>query len=532
LAYETSNNLLQRIIRYLGDSVKFSENSFISEEKIIEDLKLSKRDIRENLQQGLNLGLIKMKEVIYCEHCGEDIREVKPSEKVVGKEETCEYCGSVFIVTEDHIRRYYRLTFKGEELFNKKLNQEQSFPWMPKLKMLPYYIDKKCEELGGEVLKDYFIIILLHFLRDLIPFVEGLKKFGAEPKKCYLICKPYPYAYKDWISSFLRDEGYNIIIVDDFDKMEAAITLTLEEIEQKIKKENGHFIIVEDGGYITPILHKKFKDIIPYCKGTVEQTTKGIRRDKEVKDLQVPILNVAECKFKKDYEPRFVARAVVQNLQNMLPDKHFDGNYALVIGYGAIGSKIVESLHNNLNMRVYVADKDKSQQLKAKGDKNVAEVLEPADVKNHTKEHMLVIGATGERSIDKEEINSLKHGTILASASSDRGEINVEELELLAGKENKRDLISRDGQKIGTLYKLERLNNNEITLLADGYPINFYYSESVPNESFDPILTTLFLSVLEVATKKISPGISSEVVDELVERERIIDKTIQTYFSH
>jgi len=216
----------------------------------------------------------------------------------------------------------------------------------------------------------------------------------------------------------------------------------------------------------------------------------------------------------------------------MLPDKHFDGNHALVIGYGAIGSKIVESLHNSLNMRVYVAEKDKYKQLEAKRDKNVVKVLEPADVKNRIKECILVIGATGERSIDEEEINSLEHGTILASASSDRDEINVEELELLAGKENKRDIVSRDGQKIGTLYKLERLNNKEIILLADGYPINFYSSESVPNESFDPILTTLFLSVLEVATKKISPGINSKVVDKLVKRERIINKTLQTYFSH
>jgi S-adenosylhomocysteine hydrolase len=179
-------------------------------------------------------------------------------------------------------------------------------------------------------------------------------------------------------------------------------------------------------------------------------------------------------------------------------------------------------------MRIYVAEKDPNALLDAQRDSNVAKVFKSEDIKHYIGECMLIIGVTGTQSIGKTEISSLRNGAILASASSDRDEIDVEELELLAGG-NKKDVLSRDGQKIGTLYTLERLDSRQILLLADGYPVNFYYSESVPNESFDPILTILFRSVLELARREIPPGINLEIVNNLVSDEKIVDETLRFY---
>jgi S-adenosylhomocysteine hydrolase len=524
LDYEKISAQLQSLIKYLG-----AKDFPIDELKIIEDLRLPKEEIKANLSEGVKLGLINVnKIVVTCEECGEDLREIKIVEEVLGKGEKCEYCGEIFTVTEDNILRYYSLTYKGIDAYDKL--SKRGHPFIPKFKLFPYFIDKWYDRFGGEVLKNYFIIILLHFLRDLIPFVEALERFGAKADKCYLICKPYPYAYRDQISLYLKNKGCNVKIAESFDEMPILISAVLEEIRQRIRKEK--LIIIEDGGYVVPILHTKYKKLLPFCKGAVEQTTKGIKNDKKIKRKRFAILNVAECDFKKEYEPKFIASAVVQNIRNMLPDRNFAGQYALVVGGGGtVGFQVSIQLSDSLRMKVYVAERNPRALLRAQDESKIARAFKSQDMKNYIGECMLIIGATGTQSIGKAEISLLKHGAILVSVSSDRDEIDVKELERLAGdKKNIEEVFSRDGQKIGTQFTLERLDSRQILLLADGYPVNFYYSESVPNESFDPILTILFLSVLKLAIEpKIRPGIHLKIVNKLVSDEKIVEETLRFY---
>lgn len=66
--------------------------------------------------------------------------------------------------------------------------------------------------------------------------------------------------------------------------------------------------------------------------------------------------------------------------------------------------------------------------------------------------------------------------------------------------------------KEGVEYEL--VNGNKIVALADGYPINFYSSESVPLEVIDIVLTELFLSATKLAQNKYEPGIKKCPIDE------------------
>jgi len=521
----TSDNLL-RLIKYLGDQLTPIDNR-----KLKDDLKMSEEELKAYLTEAKNKGLIKEKAVITCENCEEEIKEIKKVNKYVGKNMRCDNCDKEFTVTKDNILFYYSLTFKGQDFYNNKLPHIK--PLIPRLNLLQYYVNKKMKEIKRPIFKDYFIVILLHFLRDLIPFLEALKSFGAEPNNCYLICKPYPYAYKEQIVTYLKSLGYNVKVADSFDEMSGIISSVLNKIKDRIeksKRKGKSFIVVEDGGYIVPILHEKFKELLPYCKGAVEQTTKGIKRDEEIKGVKIPILDVARCDFKGKYEPYFIAEAVVRNIRNMLPDRNFMGQNALVIGYGTIGRKIVSSLRNTLGMKVYVSDKDPKALLEAATDPNVSRAYSLGRIGEIIGDCMLIIGTTGETSIGRREISFLSHGSILVSSSSDQVEIDVEELENL--KITKEDIFStQTTQKVGTLYTL-RPDSKQITLLADGYPINFYYSESVPNESFDPVLTLLFLTTLELATRQEIPNkINTESVNDFVHREKLIENTLTFYRS-
>jgi S-adenosylhomocysteine hydrolase len=118
----------------------------------------------------------------------------------------------------------------------------------------------------------------------------------------------------------------------------------------------------------------------------------------------------------------------------------------------------------------------------------------------------------------------------LASASSDRDEIDVQELEDLARNDpaNIED-VRWHGLKIGTRYNLVQVGMGEgrrVLLLADGYPINFYSANSVPNESIDPILALLLLCGLHVASqgRRLGTGIRVRPVDTLVQKEALIEE--------
>jgi adenosylhomocysteinase len=406
----------------------------------------------------------------------------------------------------------------------------------PSFKLLGYLSERKLSKLHLGNLKPFsncYFIIVLHFLRDLIPFLEALIKFGADPSKCYFICKPYPYAYKNLIKAELRKKGCSVYISSSPEEIIENVRLVLQILKKSLKTQNSYFIVVEDGGYVVPILHSEFSELLQFCMGAVEQTTKGIRRDKKVKAKKIPILNVAECRFKKEYEPPFVAEAIVRNIRNMLPDKNFAGEYACVVGFGSIGSKVVEALNKSLGMKVYVVEWNPAVLLRASTSSYVAKADSfPNELIPNSS---LVIGATGginNYGLGKYEISLLRHNSIIASASSDRDEIDVQELEWLAGDkpENRRNIFSKDGQKIGTEYTFERVDSRVVLLLADGYPINFYSSESIPNESFDPILTILFFSALKLMTgPKISPGIKTKVVDNIVKEEEIEKEVLRIY---
>jgi len=72
--------------------------------------------------------------------------------------------------------------------------------------------------------------------------------------------------------------------------------------------------------------------------------------------------------------------------------------------------------------------------------------------------------------------------------------------------------------KIGTKYKI-RNTGREVNLIADGYPINFWATESISNEVSDLIMSLMFVCTVDVATNRSLPsGINQDIVNELAER--------------
>jgi len=409
-------------------------------------------------------------------------------------------------ILKDAASEFKKEVFRGKKVKKREIEKEKpaeerqlALSFMNTHESMPVlsYLTKKIQ---GEPFKRKILFILLHFLRDFIPFIESCKTAGALPSDTFVFFKDYQYPNKEKIKAYLEKQKYKVSPVKEID----------HALRELVPETDKGIIVIEDGGIIVPKLNRDFEDLVTAMIGAVEQTTKGIRNDQKIGELSFPVISIPGSKLKDTFEPPHVARATVNSIQRLLPDKNFSGKRALVIGYGNIGEQIALQLRDNLKMRVSVYDIDDTKLIKANQSGLATEESRRAAVKGKS----LIIGATGEQIIGRGELLAMEHNVHLASASSEQWEFCISELDALSSE--KTDL-SHNGERIGTRYRI-RNTEKQVNLVADGYPINFWKTESLPNEVSDLIMSLIFVSAIEIATNTwLTSGINEKQVDKLTE---------------
>jgi len=366
------------------------------------------------------------------------------------------------------------------------------------------------------------ILMVLHFLSDLLPFVRALHAMGAVYQDMILIAKPYPYPKRDYVSHELQRLGVRVYRATKDRPVSTLAYDLLCELKHLKSFAQKKMIIIKDGGYFTPLLHQReFSTLRRNYVGTVEQTTKGIRADEKIKNPRSPILSVAKCAFKSNYEAPEIGRVTVQNIARFVPNIKLSGSHAVVFGFGDIGAQVAYHLNKSFNMAVSIVDKTSDKILHARHRRDCVAEAESSFSQLAFKDRaVLVVGTTGEQSISETIVRQLPNECVIVSTSSDRVEIDVAALERLAEgriheiEEGKQIFSIRVGGKTKVL-----------TLLAEAFPINFYGSESLPNASIDPVMTLLLLCAEELARGAVhKPGIQDDTVNEIVANRQLIKK--------
>jgi S-adenosylhomocysteine hydrolase len=374
----------------------------------------------------------------------------------------------------------------------------------------------------------YILLVVLHFLSDLIPFVNALHKLGCRYEDMYLIAKPYPYARRDEVNHHLSYMGINTIRASKSDPIEECATHILDDLVIRFGQESGRkILVIEDGGYFAPLLHHtKYSDLLHRCIGVVEQTQKGINNDENIANIDIPILSVAQSDFKKTYESSEIGRVTVQNIGRFTPNTKLSGEHAILFGFGSVGQEVAFHLTNTFNMTVSVVDSNEFPILRARHRKSiVAEAQQDFNSLRFKDMALLVVGSTGggKPSITKSVLRQLRDGAVIVSTSSDREEIDIKALEKLA--EGRKVEIAMGKEKYTIVD--ENGNTKNIFLLAEGYPINFYASESLPNDSIDPVMTLLLLCAVELAISdrsnaSLAKGVLKKEVNEITEKRDLV----------
>jgi adenosylhomocysteinase len=329
-----------------------------------------------------------------------------------------------------------------------------------------------------------------------------------------LIIKPYPYGQRSGVHSYLylKYPGIRLEYLEDLPPSDALLTEVVDYCRHN--STSGKFIVIEDGGYIIPFLHEKYSGDDSPCIGGVEQTTKGLRKDEQLKSFRFSILNVAKSKFKDEYESPLVGHAIVYNILRLLSQESFFGKKALVVGFGAIGRAVADALTKSMGMIVRIYDKELDRIAAARVRGYEASV----SASDFVRDAKIIIGTTGYTSIGKDILEVMDNGAILVSASSDQIEIDLEHLRIMCHSPNYRE-------GLGTYYdRTVGAGSDRYLLLGDGFPINFFVGSGIPDKAIDPILAQLFIGAVHLATeyKHLKPGVLNEM-DDLIVRYKLLE---------
>jgi S-adenosylhomocysteine hydrolase len=328
-------------------------------------------------------------------------------------------------------------------------------------------------------------ILIPHLLRDSVPYIQTLTAAGLQPDRTFII--GIPYSAKQEVAGALWQRGFrNIDLPTDY-----PFTDTVRQVLARALKlchEAGQrLLVIEDGGYVGPLLHSEFASDLGACCGIVEQTRNGIwQYGEQCIDLKVPIINVAESDLKLRRESPLIGEAVVTNVRSLIEQlgRGIHRYRTLIVGYGSTGSHVARSFRQTgIDTKVFDQRNDRRQQA-------IADRFESADtLAALVGDRELIIGCTGDVPFQFSEILAIGHQTVFVNASSKRREINYGELNALTDQDVPNEVIA------GVGHRRRLVNGRELVLLANGYPVNFV-GESVPDQEIAFILALLQQSAL------------------------------------
>ncbi|MCL6268441.1 adenosylhomocysteinase [Sansalvadorimonas sp. 2012CJ34-2] len=106
-------------------------------------------------------------------------------------------------------------------------------------------------------------------------------------------------------------------------------------------------LILDDGGDLTALLHKKYPQLLENCHGISEETTTGVHRLLEMLEegsLKVPAINVNDAITKSKNDNKYGCRHSLNDAIKRATDHLLAGKKALVVGYGDVGKGSAASL--------------------------------------------------------------------------------------------------------------------------------------------------------------------------------------------
>ena len=250
-------------------------------------------------------------------------------------------------------------------------------------------------------------------------------------------------------------------------------------------------ITMDDGADLVSEIHKTRSTLIDNMLGGTEETTTGVIRLRAMANqgaLRFPVIAVNDAMTKHFFDNRYgtgqsTLDGIIRATNILLAGKNFT-----VVGYGWCGRGIAMRAKGH-GAKVIVTEVDPLRSLEAAMDGyRVMPLMEAA------RQSDFIITATGDKHVvDKEHMEAMKDGCVLANSGHFNVEINIPALEAMA-VDKQRPRASVDE------YILE--DGRCIRLLAEGRLVNLAAAEGHPSAVMDMSFANQVLSAVYLAEQQ------------------------------
>ena len=140
-------------------------------------------------------------------------------------------------------------------------------------------------------------------------------------------------------------------------------------IEQTLKFANnqGPNLLLDDGGDLTSLVHKRFPHLLKDIKGVSEETTTGVHHlylMAQKGELKIPAINVNDSVTKSKFDNLYGCRESLPDGIKRATDIMIAGKTVLVAGYGDVGKGSAHSMRSH-GARVLITEVDPINALQA-----------------------------------------------------------------------------------------------------------------------------------------------------------------------
>ena len=316
----------------------------------------------------------------------------------------------------------------------------------------------------------------LHMTIQTAVLIETLIELGAEIRwsSCNI------FSTQDHAAAALANKGIPIFAWKGQTEDEAWWC-----IEQTIHGPNGWTpnMILDDGGDLTGLMHKKYPEMMEDVKGLSEETTTGVKRLYDMvndSSLLCPAFNVNDSVTKSKFDNLYGCRESLVDGIKRATDVMVAGKVAVVAGYGDVGKGSAQSL-SALGAIVLVTEIDPICALQA-----AMEGYRVVTMDEACSEADIFVTATGNyHVINKEHLEKMKDQAIVCNIGHFDNEIDVASMndyEWINIKPEVDHIVFPDGKRIILLAEGRLVNLG----CATGHP-SFVMSNSFTNQTLAQI---------------------------------------------
>jgi adenosylhomocysteinase len=251
-------------------------------------------------------------------------------------------------------------------------------------------------------------------------------------------------------------------------------------------------MILDDGGDLTAIVHRKYPQLLSGIRGLSEETTTGVHRLYQMMErgeLGCPAFNVNDSCTKSKFDNLYGCRESLLDGLKRATDVMVAGKVAVVCGYGDVGKGCAQSLKGQ-GARVIITEIDPICALQAAMEGYQVTTLEEA-----VREGDIFITATGCRDIiRREHLDAMKHQAIVANIGHFDLEIDV--ASVFEDQKLKRIKIKPQVDQV------EWPDGKRVTILAEGRLMNLGCATGHPSFVMSASFTNQVMAQIELFTNR------------------------------